>query len=144
MHQVSRILLLLLGLLHLPAAFATDPPENELAAEALDSLLSIDKHLSIPGLAQQDLLPAFGVSDESQVEFKFHDSSALGRIRNLRSFSLLTLAETERSKLFLGINKRGLIGFHFGYTPQGSSNRVLELARMPYLKSETPEKAPPN
>lgn len=143
MHQMSRILLLLLGLLHLPAAFATDAPENESAAAALDSLLSIDKHLLLSGIAQQDVLPTFGASNESNVEFKFHDSSALGRIRNLRSFSLLTLAETEKSRLFLGINKRGLFGFHFGYTPRSSSTRVLELARMPYLKSTTPEKTPP-
>ena len=141
MHQLYRIILLLIGSLNMLAAFAADTDENDSAA--FDSLFSIDNRLLLAGDAPQATLPTFSASHESSVEFKFHDSSAMGRIRNLRSLSLLTLAETERSRLFLGINKRGLFGFHFGHRAPDSGDRSLELARMPYLNSTAPEKSIP-
>jgi hypothetical protein len=138
MHQLYRIILLLIGLLNMPAGLAADTDEND--SGAFDSLFSIDNRLFLTGGAQQATVPTFGATHDSSIEFKFHDSSALGRIRNLRSLSFLTLAETERLRLFLGVNRRGLFGFHFGNRSPNASDRSLELARMPYLKGTAPEK----
>ena len=66
---------------------------------------------------------------------EFQDSGILGRASRLRSLSFLTLAEVGRSRLFLGVNKEGLVGLHFRAFSSNSSGRYLELARMPYLKN---------
>lgn len=70
-------------------------------------------------------------------ELEFQDSSAVGRARNIRSLSLLTLAEFGKSRLFFGVNKRGLIGLHFNVARRRGDDRCLEVARMPYLRRGT-------
>ncbi len=70
--------------------------------------------------------------------FDFQDSGILGRASKLRGLSFLTLAELGRARLFLGVNKEGLVGFHFRAFPSRSNGRYLELARMPYLKNNKP------
>ena len=70
-------------------------------------------------------------------ELEFQDSSAVGRASNIRSLSLLTLAEFGKSRLFLGVDKRGLIGLHFNVTRRRGDDRCLEVARMPYLRRST-------
>lgn len=140
MHGMTRIMLLMLGLLHLPMAFAGDAPDADAlaSASALDNRLLASRNVHRAALSEQDTLVAVVPAAESDLQLEFQDSSTLGRLRNLRSLSLLTLAETKRSKLFLGMNRRGLFGLHFGYTPGSGNERSLELARMPYLKRETP------
>ena len=71
-------------------------------------------------------------------ELEFRDSSTVGRASKVRSLSLLTLAEFRKSRLFLGVNNRGLIGLHFRQVRQGD-DRCLEVARMPWLRKPTPE-----
>ena len=46
-------------------------------------------------------------------DLEFQDNSALGRISRVRELSLLTLAETRRSRFFLGVNSDGIFGLHF-------------------------------
>ena len=69
-------------------------------------------------------------------KFEFADNSALGRIRGLRGFSLLTLGRVGKSRLFLGVNDDGLVGLHFNLLPRDSDERYLEVIRMPYLKED--------
>ncbi len=69
----------------------------------------------------------------------FQDNSALGRISKLRNLSLLTLAETGETRLFLGVNDDGLVGLHFIAIPRRDNDRYTSLARMPYLKKEEPD-----
>lgn len=66
--------------------------------------------------------------------FEFQDPSALGRVSKLRGLSIFTLAEYGESRLFLGVNERGLVGLHFRALPRHGDERHLELVRMPYLK----------
>jgi len=72
-------------------------------------------------------------------DLEFQDSGILGRASRLRSLSFLTLAEVGRTRLFLGVNKEGLVGLHFRAFSRHSSSRNLELARMPYLKNSQPD-----
>ncbi len=71
--------------------------------------------------------------------FDFQDSGILGRASKLRGLSFLTLAELGRARLFLGVNKEGLVGLHFRAFSSRSNGRYLELARMPYLKNDKPD-----
>lgn len=72
-------------------------------------------------------------------DLEFQDSGILGRASRLRSLSFLTLAEVGRTRLFLGVNKEGLVGLHFRAFSRHSSGRYLELARLPYLKNSLPD-----
>ena len=70
----------------------------------------------------------------------FQDNSSLGRLKRLRSLSLLTLGELGDAQLFLGVNEQGLLGVHFNAFPRAYDESLLELARMPYLQDEeTPD-----
>lgn len=135
MHEMTRILLLIAALLCLPVALADDASNEDARTAALDSLLASDGAYYRPASLQRHAVPRLTEPLDGALEFKFQDMSALGRMKKLRSVSLLTLTETDRSRLFLGMNRRGLFGLHFGYTTRRSSERLLELARMPYLKA---------
>lgn len=65
----------------------------------------------------------------------FRDPGALARVSKVRELSLLTLAEVGKARLFFGLNKRGLFGFHLGARPGRGDERSVELARMPYLRN---------
>ena len=67
---------------------------------------------------------------------EFANSDTYSRMSRIRSLSLLTFAETKSSRLFLGVNRDGLFGLHFGVAKRGD-DRYPELARMPYLRSTT-------
>ena len=82
---------------------------------------------------------ALADSTESTLDkLEFQDSSTMGRARTIRSLSLLTLAEFKKSRLYLGVNKRGLLGLHFNAAIR-SGDRCLEVARMPYLDKRNTE-----
>jgi len=88
------------------------------------------------------LLPhtvALADSTESTLDkLEFQDSSTLGQARRIRSLSLLTLVEFKRSRLYIGVNKRGMLGLHFNAAIR-SGDRCLEVARMPYLQKRNTE-----
>ena len=67
-------------------------------------------------------------------DIRFQDSSTLTRLSKLRNLSILTLGQFGRSKIFVGVNRDGLVGLHFGAYSRNASERYLELARMPYLQ----------
>lgn len=60
---------------------------------------------------------------------QFQRSDAFGRMIRIRSVSILTLSENRNSRFFFGINSDGILGFHL----RGSSDRHMEVARMPWL-----------
>lgn len=65
---------------------------------------------------------------------RFQNTSALARVREVRSLSLLTLAEFGRTRFFLGVSNDGLLGLHFNAVARHNKQRYLEIIRMPYLK----------
>ena len=66
-------------------------------------------------------------------DIRFEDSSTLTRLSKLRNVSILTLGQFGRSRIFVGVNRDGLVGLHFGAYSRRATDRYLELARMPYL-----------
>jgi hypothetical protein len=64
-------------------------------------------------------------------DVEFQDNSAMGRVSGVRNLSLLTLAESRGTRLFLGVNDDGLVGLHFIAVPKHGDRRYLSLARMP-------------
>jgi hypothetical protein len=68
-------------------------------------------------------------------DLDFRDPGPFARASKVRELSLLTLAETGKTRLFFGVNYDGLFGFHFGARPRLGDERCVELARMPYLTS---------
>ena len=63
-------------------------------------------------------------------ELRFRDETTLDRLSRLRNLSLLTLAETRKARLFLGVNDDGLVGLHFTHRRRREDDRFLELARL--------------
>ena len=130
MFKVTRVMLFLIGFLS--QAFAQADDDN-----------SIDWALATTAtFADASLAPAYVQSTQTQgpsssiEKLHFQDSSAVGRASRLRSLSLLTLAQFRQSRLFLGVNDRGILGLHFNAAKRGDE-RCLEVARMPYLR-DTP------
>lgn len=139
MLDIARKALLLLGLVYGSHALAAEPTESPVAAGKANShvLALADRGVIAPTLADSLALPGARHDwQDGSLQLEFRDSSALGKIRRIRGLSLLTLAETRRSKLFLGMNKRGLFGLHFSSHQPASADRVLEVARLPYLNRE--------
>lgn len=68
------------------------------------------------------------------VEFDVRRSNALRRVGHIRRLSLLTLGKRGRTRLFLGVNDEGLPGLHIIVTATHDDDRILEIARMPYIK----------
>ena len=62
----------------------------------------------------------------------------MGRASRLRSLSLLTLAEFRKSRVFLGVDDRGVLGLHIN-AARKSDDRHLEVARMPWLRGKQPD-----
>ena len=69
-------------------------------------------------------------------DFAFQDNSGLGRVRQMRNFSLLTLAQSGQARLFFGVNEDGLVGLHFRAISREDEGRYLEFARMPHLEED--------
>ena len=51
----------------------------------------------------------------------------------------MTLAESRRSRLFLGVNNRGLVGLHFVGLADRRGRKEVVVFRMPYLRKEEPD-----
>jgi len=57
---------------------------------------------------------------------------------DVRQLSLITLAESNDARLFLGINREGILGLHFGALSPASRARTVELMRLPHLREYDP------
>ena len=69
---------------------------------------------------------------------RFEHTSTISRLGKLRNLALLTLAETRRTRLFVGVNADGLVGVHFYVVNPSDDERYVELVRMPYLEGDEP------
>ena len=131
-----------IGVLWSAAGFADDAPSSNtddeplpVAALSVETLLAESDYLS----HWQPFHPAeaMAYSDNwrrPMTDFDFQDTGALSHLSELRSLSLLTLAEIGQGRLFLGVNEEGLVGLHFDALPHYGGDRYLEVVRLPYLK----------
>ncbi len=101
MPKASPISLLTCGLLLATTALADD--ESGPLAPA-----PVTEHSFEVAAAFSDYYLADQIED-----IEFVDNSALARIQRLEDLSFLTLAETQGTRLFLGVNRDGLVGLHF-------------------------------
>lgn len=136
MQKTNLMLLLLIGALH-PAAVVADDDGLAVTSTSMDSLQLESGYASRWRLSHPVEEMAFS-SDASAViaDIEFQDPGALARVSKVRELSLLTLAEVGRTRLFLGVSEKGLLGFHLGALRRVDDERCLEVARMPYLKND--------
>ena len=132
MVKAMRMTLMLIGLLPHTVVLADSTFSTDTAHES--SLQTSDTaRISMP-----HRIPEARTLFSTLDKLEFKDSSTLGRARKIRSLSLLTLAEFKKSRVYLGVNKRGLLGLHFNMAIR-SGDRCLEVARMPYLDKRNTE-----
>ena len=147
MPKASWMTLLTIGMLLSTAGFADDAKSSNTDSEPLPEVtLSVEALHAESGYTSRwqlfDSVEAVANSDDwprAIADFDFQDDSALARVSKLRSLSLLTLTETGRTRLFLGINEEGLVGLHFSTFRHHGDERYLEVVRMPYLKEKEPD-----
>ena len=147
MLKASWMAQLVIGMLLSAAGFADDAKSSNTDGEPLpvvtlsiETLLAESEHA--PRWQLFHPIEAMAYSDDWPrpiADFDFQDASALTRIRKLRSLSLLTLAEIRQTRLFLGVDEKGLVGLHFSTFLHYGDERYLELIRMPYLKEKEPD-----
>ena len=150
MQKASQMLLVVVSLLVSGFVLAEDAWTTASSHYAgLDSFGSRPLWQS-PGVRWQPegapTIPIASVTNDpeySLANLDFRDPGALARVSKLREVSLLTLAELGTARVFFGVNDRGLFGFHLGARPSPGDERCVELARMPYLQSDT-DKRPSN
>ena len=93
---------------------------------------------AIEGLDWQALPTASPVRPGAQARpLPFQDRGGVSGLFNLRQISLLTLAESPNSRWFLGINREGILGVHFGATSRHTPDQTVELMRLPHLRPVT-------
>lgn len=120
MFNANRLAPLLFCMLLPAAVFAEDSVSSEAAAESapvvtasVDDLLAASesewRSELIRSLATVSYLDHW---QHSTADFRFREANALLRMKKLRRLSLLTLADTRRTKLFVGVNADGLLGLH--------------------------------
>ncbi len=93
------------------------------AADQAPGVTTIDDLLADTSYAAFDYVPtSLGVApDAAEVEpinLELEDNSFFGRAQRERSLALLTLSNQRRSRLFLGVNEKGLFGLHLTGTPK--------------------------
>ena len=147
MLKASWMALLIIGMLLSAAGFADDAKFSNTDGEPLPVVtLSVETLLAESEYASRWQLfhpvEAMAYSDDWPrpiADFDFQDASGLVRVSKLRSLSLLTLAEIGQTRLFLGVNKKGLVGLHFSAFPYYDDERHLDVVRMFYLKENEPD-----
>lgn len=141
MQNAYLMLLLLIGALHPAAAVADDAgvPRSDgnrlrVMTDLPETLQLVNEYSSRWRLSHPtEAAVVYEETSAAMADIDFQDPGALARVSKIRELSLLTLAEVGRTRLFLGVSERGLLGFHLGAMPQLGDERCLEFARMPYL-----------
>lgn len=144
MLKASWMALLIVGVLLSAAGVADDAKPTD---PGVDEPLAADLALAV-SLADPEYASRWQLSHPVEnmaysydglrpiANIDFQASGALARARKLRELSLLTLAEVGPTRLFLGVNRRGVLGVHFGALPRPGDERCLEFVRMPYLNNK--------
>lgn len=141
MLKASSTILLLISLLLSINALAdeetgldSDSRLSTVVALYLEALRSEAKYTSPSRLSQPVATVPYSSSESIPIaNLDFRNSATIDRVSRLRELSLLTLAESKKTRLFLGVNRKGLVGLHFRAQGVVSAERCLEVARMPYL-----------
>jgi len=60
---------------------------------------------------------------EQVVDIRFQNRSIESRLNRLDSIRFWTLADDGKTRFFLGVNKKGYLGFHFGAHPRDDESR---------------------
>ena len=149
MLRAGRIVLIIVGILLSAAgladgvqSFKADSYAVSTATSSIETLLAKLEHASPWRFVFPDNTVVYADDRTRPIaNFRFEDASALARVGKLRSLSFLTLAETGRTRLYVGVNADGLLGLHLSAFRRDDDDRYLEVARMPYLKDG--ESAPP-
>ncbi len=147
MGTVRSLLCLIVGmLLSTVAAADNQSTEHEVRTPQSGTEVSVEDLLAASKYASrwQILPPAAPVRPQAswasgQPEIYFRDTGPLTRFTQLRSLSLLTLLDDGESRLFLGVNDRGVVGLHYGAFSHAETGETLEILRMPYLDRTQPE-----
>ncbi len=147
MRKANWMALLTIGMLLPVAVFADDESHSSTNSDAPPVVT-----LSVDPLHTESLFPSrwqlpYSIEDmphsddwpEPIADFDFEDASALARVSKLQSLSLLTLAEVGQTRVFLGVDDKGLVGLHFNVFVRDLAESSLEMARMPYLKEKEPD-----
>ncbi len=101
MPKASPISVLTCGLLLASAASADDAPNP------VPTMTTSARAMELPDSIVDSRWSA-AIDD-----IEFLDNSALARVRRLEDVTFLTISETPGTRLFLGVNRDGLIGLHF-------------------------------
>ena len=132
MNRSIRLVQLIFGLLLSTNGFADDVQLNESNIQSLLAESPYAPRWQLYHPVEVTVYPDRWIRPFADIEFQ--DNSALGRISKLRNLSLLTLAESGKTRLFLGVNDDGLVGLHFIKIGGRGDEQHLSVARMPYLK----------
>ena len=139
MHKAKWMAFLPMGVFLSAVAFADDT-FSPVATPSLETLLTGSPYEPRWQLVYPVETMTHSVDWQQRYDnFDFQDNSALGRLSGLRDLSFLTLAESRRSRLFLGVNNRGLVGLHFIGLADRRGKREVTVFRMPYLRKKEPE-----
>lgn len=139
MHKAKWMAFLPMGVLLSAVAFADDS-FSPVATPSLETLLTGSPYEARWQLVHSADTTAQSIARQQRYDnLDFQDNSVLGRISGLHDLSFLTLAESRRSKLFLGVNNRGLVGLHFVGLADRRGKREVALFRMPYLRNKEPD-----
>lgn len=133
-NSVSRLLPVLCLCLFSSTGFGDEALPAEHALQSLTAATAWSPRWGSYSVFDRRMLPDRWAQPFTHIEFR--DNSVLGRVSRLRNLSLLTLAETSQTKLFLGVNDDGLAGLHFVAYRGYGNDRYLTVARMPYLKQK--------
>lgn len=134
MHKTIRLAQLIIGLLLSTNGLADDSQIHNRNFQSLLAESPYAPRWQLYHPVEAKAYPDRWIRPIADVEFQ--DNSTLGRISKLRNLSLLTLAESEQARLFLGVNDDGLVGLHFVKIRGRGDERLLSVARMPYLKKK--------
>lgn len=147
MQKVGRMAVIMFGMLLPVAGFADEAKSTTVDSEtlpvepvSLEELVAESKYASRWQLSHSiETMNDANDTPTPIATFLFQDSSTFARVSRLRSLSLLTLAESGKTRLFFGVNEKGLVGLHYSALPHYEDNRSIEMARMPYLKKVEPD-----
>ena len=119
-----------------PCPADEDAPVADESTDTSPGVTTIDELLEQTRYLDAQSVPlAIGVAGDvpagPAVDIAFEDNSMLGRLRRVRSLSILTLSEQRKSRLFLGVNKEGLLGLHFTASSDVQEEETVEFARLP-------------
>jgi hypothetical protein len=72
-------------------------------------------------------------SDDHALQVRFYDNSPYAQVSRIRSLSFLTLANSGKSRWFVGINSDGIFGLHYRATARYERDSSKDSIRPQFL-----------